>query len=57
MEKLELLTNLSRSEELGEIIWLRENGTERIALLNVFPLKTGEVVGIAHFYRRSCHIG
>ena len=46
-ERLDLSVRLGTTRELGEIKYLRADGTERIAILTVVPIKGEHVVGIA----------
>jgi len=47
-QRLNLATTLETSQKLGEVKYLRVDGTERIVILTIIPLSGDLVVGIAH---------
>ena len=47
-QRLKAIASSSRSAVLGEVVYIRPDGTERIANLSVIPINDETVYGIAH---------
>jgi len=47
-QRLALTTNLNATTQIGEVTYVRADGTKRVAILTIVPLDDDLIIGIAH---------